>query len=132
MNCKSLRKSRAVLRALGQQHNALLRQLLIPGPFVMGSVVIFKRRCGKKGCLCEKGVPHESIVLSRWVGGKLEVVYTAKEDRPWLLCCRARYQTFRKNKRKLLLLQKQMIQKLDDFAKRNTEKYHRSKKHAGG
>ena len=115
--------NRKILLNLDRQHVRQLKTLLTSNPFVEGSVVSFKRRCGKKVCCCRKDGPHESLVISRWVKGKLKVVYTRPEDRSFLLACRDRWREFRKNKKNLAKLQKKILQELDRFAELKTEKY---------
>lgn len=112
-----------VLLSLDRQHGRQLKALLNPDPFVEGSVVSFKRKCGKKVCCCRKEELHESLVVSRWVKGKLKVVYTRPEDRPFLLACRDRWRKFKKNKKNLADLQKKILRELDRFAALKTEKY---------
>src|SRR3990167_3253149 len=115
--------NRKILLNLDRQHVRQLKTLLTSNPFVEGSVVSFKRRCGKKVCCCRKDGPHESLVISRWVKGKLKVVYTRPEDRSFLLACRDRWREFRKNKKNLANLQKKILKELDRFAELKTEKY---------
>src|SRR3989338_2328116 len=114
---------RQSLLNLDRQHGRQLKALLTPDPFVEGSVVSFKRKCGKKVCCCRKEEPHESLVVSRWVKGKLKVVYTRPEDRPFLLACRDHWREFRKNKKNLADLQKKILKELDRFAELKTEKH---------
>ena len=114
-----------ILLNLDRQHSQKLKALLgsPSDPFLKGSIVSFKRRCGKKVCCCRKEQPHESLIISRWVKGKLKVVYTQPEDRPFLLACRDRWRRFRKDKKNLADLQKKILKQLDHFAKLKTETY---------
>lgn len=132
MNSKPLYQCRRLLISLDRQHGRQLRALLTPDPFLKGSVIIFKRKCGKKACSCRKGQPHESLVISRWVSGKLKVAYARSEDRTWCLAYRDRYQKFRKDKKDLIHLQKQILKKLDYFVKLKTERYTPGLKKARG
>ena len=110
---------------LDRQHSQKLKALLgsHASPFLKGSIISFKRKCGKKVCCCQKEQPHESLVISRWVKGKLKVVYTQPEDRAFLLACRNRWREFKKNKKNLSDLQKRILKQLDHFAKFKTETY---------
>jgi len=123
MKGKPIHRYHQVLKKLDRQHGRQLKTLLTPDPFVKGSVVSFKRRCGKKVCCCRKEEPHESLVISRWVRGKLKVVYTRPEDRSFLLACRAHWREFKKNKKNLAGLQKKILRELDRFAELKTETY---------
>ena len=112
-----------ILLDLDRQHSRQLKTLLTSDPFVDGSIISFKRRCGKKGCCCLKGEPHESLIVSRRVKGKLKVVYTPAEDRPFLLACKDHWQEFRKNKKRLVDLQEKILRALTRFVALKTEKY---------
>lgn len=52
-----------------------LAQLLHDREVIAGSVVSMSRRCGKKGCHCERGDLHVSLYLSIKLGGKRRLVY---------------------------------------------------------
>jgi len=52
-----------------------LAQLLHDQEVIAGSVVSMARRCGKKGCHCERGEKHVSLYLSIQVEGKRRMVY---------------------------------------------------------
>jgi hypothetical protein len=52
-----------------------LAQLLHDHEVISGSVVSMARRCGKKGCRCERGEKHVSLYLSIKVEGKRRMVY---------------------------------------------------------
>jgi len=110
--------------ALGQKYLQILCDLLTEDMFLLGSIVVFKRRCGKAVCHCQKkGNAHESLVVSRWVDGKLNVVYSAPAERSQLLAYREAYRTFRKGKKELMTIQKQIQEKLETFAKLKTQPY---------
>lgn len=52
-----------------------LSQLLHDHDFICGSVVAMARRCGKKGCRCQRGEKHVSLYLSIQIDGKRRMVY---------------------------------------------------------
>jgi hypothetical protein len=41
---------------------------------VRGSIVTLRRRCGKQGCRCADGEPHETPALSYSVGGRTKML----------------------------------------------------------
>ena len=61
---------------LKRKRNSLLKKLADVGPFVDGSMVKVKRRCGNKNCKCyTEDKKHESYYLHYKVGGKTKAVY---------------------------------------------------------
>ena len=52
------------------QRAARLRQLAGLGPFLSGSLIRVRIRCGKPNCRCAKGQPHEAHVVSRKEKGR--------------------------------------------------------------
>jgi len=112
-----------ILLDLDRRQSRQLKRLLTLGPFVEGSVISFKRRCGKEVCRCRKGGPHESLIISQLVKGKLKVVYTRPEDRRFLMACKERWREFKKNKKDLVDLHKKILIELDHLATLKTEAY---------
>jgi len=50
-------------------------------PLVRGSLYLYRRRCGKRGCRCSRGELHAGQALSVSAGGRSRVVSTAGLDR---------------------------------------------------
>ena len=132
MNSKLIQRHFQTLLTLDRQHSRQLKALMTDDPFLKGSVIVFKRKCGKAVCCCKKGHPHESLVVSRWVKGKLKVVYAKPEERSKLFAERDRIRRFKKDKADLTGLQKRILKKLDRLVKLKTESYHPSPKPAKG
>ena len=62
MNASELRqRMRVVCREIQRQAKTLMEQKV----FLQGGVYRLRRRCGKTGCRCARGVLHESWVLLR-------------------------------------------------------------------
>lgn len=61
MDASQLRKK---LCQCQREFNDLLEVLKQRHRLIRGSVYILRRKCGKSGCHCEEGHPHESWVLS--------------------------------------------------------------------
>ena len=61
---------------LTRKRDSLIKKLSETGPFVDGSFVKIKRRCGSKNCKCYiKGQKHESYCLMYKVKGVTKGVY---------------------------------------------------------
>ena len=75
---------------LTRKRDSLIKKLSETGPFVDGSFVKIKRRCGNKNCKCYiKGQKHESYCLMYKVAGVTKAVYVPvdleDEVREWNL-----------------------------------------------
>lgn len=123
MKNKLIQQCRKTILALDQQHSQQLGDFLSIDSLLKGSVIVFKRKCGKSSCCCKKGQPHESLVVSRWIKGKLKVVYAKPEERSDLFAQRDRIRKVRRDKKTFLDLQKQILKKLNQFIKLKTEAY---------
>ena len=64
---------------LTKKRQALMKQLAECKPFVDGSVVKVRRRCGNKNCKCAKGEKHESLYLQYKVKGVTTGIYIPAE-----------------------------------------------------
>lgn len=56
-----------------------------------GSVIRWRRKCGKAGCHCRKGEPHATWALSYSVRGKTQILTLQREDLPHVRRALARY-----------------------------------------
>ncbi|MGH3535948.1 MAG: DUF6788 family protein [Pseudonocardiaceae bacterium] len=56
-----------------------------------GSLITLRRRCGKAGCRCAGGAPHESPALSYSVGGRTKMLTLSAEEVPAVARAVARY-----------------------------------------
>lgn len=77
-----------------------------------GSLITFRRRCGKANCRCQTGSPHESPALSVSVAGKTKVVTLAPEEVPAVAAAVARY------RRAVTALQAEARSELDGLLER--------------
>lgn len=72
---------------LQRKRDGLLKKLAACEPFVDGSIVKVKRRCGNKNCRCARGEKHESFYLMYKVKQVTRAVYIPvdleKEVRQW-------------------------------------------------
>jgi hypothetical protein len=60
-----------------------------------GSLVSFKRRCGKQSCRCAEGEPHESPALTYTEGGRTKTLTLGESDVAVVAAALARYETAR-------------------------------------
>lgn len=60
-----------------------------------GSLVSFKRRCGKASCRCAEGEPHESPALTYTEGGRTKTLTLSESDLPAVSAALARYEKAR-------------------------------------
>lgn len=56
-----------------------------------GSLITLRRKCGKAGCRCATGAPHETPALSYSVAGRTKMLTLAAEDVPAVAAAVARY-----------------------------------------
>ena len=54
---------------------ARLKKLAQLGPFIDGSLVVIRRRCGNPNCRCARGHKHPAHYLTRKVGKKTRSLY---------------------------------------------------------
>lgn len=60
----------------------ILRVFAEHEPVLPGAFVTLRRRCGKPGCRCERGKPHETrVFLERRAGRRLTRKLNGKEER---------------------------------------------------
>ncbi len=60
-----------------------------------GTLITFRRRCGKPTCHCATGTPHESPALTYTEGGRTKTLTLAEEDVAGVEAALARHQTAR-------------------------------------
>jgi len=58
-----------------------------------GSLITLRRKCGKAGCRCATGAPHETPALSYSVGGRTKMLTLRAEEVPAVAAAVARYRT---------------------------------------
>lgn len=60
-----------------------------------GSLITIRRKCGKPGCRCADGEPHESPALSVSLAGRSVIVSLHPAEVPAVAAALARYQKAR-------------------------------------
>jgi hypothetical protein len=58
-----------------------------------GSLITLRRKCGKAGCRCATGEPHESPALSYSVAGRTKMLTLSAEEVPAVAAAVARYRS---------------------------------------
>lgn len=56
-----------------------------------GSLITLRRKCGKAGCRCATGAPHETPALSYSVAGRTKMLTLTAEEVPAVATAVARY-----------------------------------------
>lgn len=70
--------NRSHLSASERRARSRLAQILHQQPFLCGSLVTMHRTCGKPGCKCTRGEPHEGLYLALRVGKKRKMIHVPK------------------------------------------------------
>lgn len=61
---------------LNRQIENRIAKLGQSSPFIVGSLVLSRRRCGSKSCECANGGPlHDAYILTKNSGGKTKSIY---------------------------------------------------------
>jgi hypothetical protein len=63
-----------------------------PALLLRGSLITFRRKCGRPGCRCAQGDLHATPALSYSVGGVTQMVMLSEEMLPCVAAALARYQ----------------------------------------
>lgn len=71
---------------------AKMRQL---GPLLKGTVLERQMHCGKEGCRCMRGHPHEYMVITWKESGKSRMVYVDESRRKDALAWNSNYRKFK-------------------------------------
>lgn len=65
-------------KQLAQERKNLIKELKKLSLFIKGSLVKSSKKCGRKGCRCEKGQLHPHVIISTFKKGKTQIVYVPK------------------------------------------------------
>ena len=60
-----------------------------------GSLIVLRRKCGKRACHCAEGVAHETPALSVSVAGVTQILTLRRQDLPEVRAALRRYQQAR-------------------------------------
>jgi len=96
---------------LKRKRGALLKKLGSCGPFIDGSVVKVKRRCGNKNCRCARGEKHESFYLMYKVKGVTKAVYIPVDLEEEVMKWSEEYKRFKAIVQEICTTQKSIIRR---------------------
>jgi len=65
-----------------RKRRSLSQRLATCGGLIKGSLVINRRRCGKPGCRCAGGEPHESLAFTYKQAGKSVLLHIPEPFEP--------------------------------------------------
>ena len=68
-------------KQLLQEKTNLCQELTSLSNLIRGSLVKGEKKCGRKGCKCEKGQLHPHVVISIFREGKTQIVYVPKHSK---------------------------------------------------
>jgi hypothetical protein len=91
------------------QRGALLKRLAQIGPLVQGSYCTVKVKCGKPGCRCSRGEPHQACVLTRKVRGKTVTTHVPRDLRSEVEAWAGQYRQIMKLIRDISALSERII-----------------------
>lgn len=70
--------TRAEMSARERELRSRAAQLLATEGLLHGYIVERERKCGRRGCKCERGERHPAVYVYRRQGGKLRQLYVGK------------------------------------------------------
>lgn len=75
-------KNRMIMEVNERDARSRLTKIVHDKPFIIGSLVIMKRKCGYKGCKCAKGKKHVSLYLAFNDGKRRKLLCIPKSLEP--------------------------------------------------
>lgn len=97
------------IATLEGRRGALLKRLAEVGPLVQGSYCTVKVKCGKPGCRCSRGEPHQACVLTRKVRGKTVTTHVPRDLRSEVEAWAGQYRQIMKLIRDISTLSERII-----------------------
>ena len=112
-----LSRIRQSLSQLAEEIQGLLPAFMDRRPMIKGTVYEQRRKCGKPTCYCASGEPHSSMMLSRSVRGRTELMKVPAGELKDFQVLTERYQKFRRARARLGQIYKEMIGLTDQLEK---------------
>lgn len=97
------------LGTLEARRSARLRELAAVGPFVTGSLVKVRVRCGNPNCKCASGQRHEAHIVSRKEKGRTASYHVPTERVEDVRRWAAEYRTVKRLIREIASLSEQIV-----------------------
>ena len=117
MDARRLRQRvHRVRRQIDQQIGKLTER----GLFIKGTVYMLRRKCGKRGCRCEQGALHQTLVLAVPEKGGKRVRRVPKGKHEQWQVLAGRYRRFRRGRAQLVKLFAQLLSLVDELEQQRT------------
>lgn len=126
---KNLTKSPKKLLRLITAHTILLEKLLSESDIVPGAYRKVFVKCGKESCWCKEGQGHPFRRITWSENGKSKTKSIPPEDVDWIIKVTKNYRSFRKMRRKLLLLETKTKTELDIWERKQIKTTRKKKKY---
>jgi len=72
--------AKPTLNSLSKKRKMLREELCKLGPFLRGSIVEYKRICGRSHCTCQRGYLHSSTYFSSRIEKKTQMLCLPKKE----------------------------------------------------
>jgi hypothetical protein len=110
-----LSRVRQSLSQLAEEIQGLVPALMDRRPMIKGTVYEQRRKCGKPTCYCASGEPHKTMILSRSVQGRTQLMTIPSGELRDFQVLTERYQRFRRARARLGQIYKAMIRLIDQL-----------------
>jgi hypothetical protein len=115
---------RQIVRQLGEEHRALLDELLASDSMVIGSFFEVYKTCSKPNCCCQRGEKHGPFgAISYSINGKVHHRVVRDEDRSAVAKDVGNYKKFQKNRKQLRRIEKALNEQLDHLKNLQSKEY---------
>lgn len=115
---------RQTVRQLGEEHRALLDDLLACDSMVIGSFFEVYKTCTKPNCCCQRGEKHGPFgAISYSINGKVHHRVVREEDRNTIAKEVGNYKKFQKNRKRLRQIEKALSEQLDRLKDLQSREY---------
>ena len=104
------------IKQLERQRQALIQELLKSKPMIRGSFGTAYRKCGKPNCWCAEGVGHPVNRITWTENARSRTKAIPAKDTRWVATRAENYKCFRKNRRSLRALDKELNREIDELA----------------
>ena len=103
------------IEQLVQRRERVIGELIATQAMIRGSFGTVHRKCGASNCWCAQGVGHPVDRINYSEEGRSRTKAIKPEDINWAKQMTENYKRFRKNRRKLRMLDKQINQAMESL-----------------
>lgn len=115
---------RQTVRQLGEEHSAVLDELLASDSMVIGSFFEVYKTCTKPNCRCQRGEKHGPFgAISYSINGKVHHRVVREKDRSTIAKDVGNYKKFQKNRKRLRKIEKTLNEQLDRLKDLQSKEY---------